>query len=774
MRSEIRGKLALRADNVSYFAISLKANEKILKTVLSDSTGVFSFFSILPGTYKIEVRQFRKRIKVFDVPFLGGILDLGEISVSETQELHEVTILGSKPFLERQIDRLTMNVRNNVLAKGNSALDILSFAPGVKVSLNGSISLNGRSGVLMIVDGKPQRLPAREVLNFLNGLNADQIDKIDLISVPPAKYDSEGSGGVIEISTIKSKMLSDIHSILGHQVAPSPAVKSLVKPYYNVGTSINYDFGKIKVTSAIDYFDRGDYQASTSENRFIGEKTFSNKNSLVSNQKNKFIVYRAGINLDISKNLSLDIATNGSGTIENRINNFTTSQYVSNVVYDSSQISNADYLTEKYLYNSSIVSLTKRNISNSFKALAISFENNHVENRYNTSYRNEFFNPKKTLQEFNIYRSYYVNISALRIDNSSQYKNFSLDYGAKVSIIANKDNSVISGYAPVTNNVFRYDENILATYISTKFKIRKVEVQAGLRSETTNSSGKSNTEADNQTHKISRGYTNIFPTLNLKYNLKKNTITYAATRRVRRPTYEEFNPYSYYRSANTSLSGNLSISPQFTTGHEISWFNNGRYLLVSYTNTKNIRVVVPDSNYINPQRINQHISSLSNGNTFFMLFSFPIILKKWGRVNVNLDWSSNFMRLLNGVRSNGHGITASAYHQISIGSRFKIDYRINLNSKNNYSYMTTGASMNFASGASFDMPRTRLNIALNVNDIFAASQVKFISRYDNADWVTSPVSNNRYYRLNIRYKFYSGKVFNPKSKSSSNNGEVRF
>src|SRR5690606_31814212 len=131
---------------------------------------------------------------------------VGFILEDDISELSEVLIQAKKPLFEQQMDRLVVNVKNSIISSGSTVLDILARTPGISVNLqNNSISMNGKEGVMVMLNGKPVRLPLNAVVQMLSGMNADQVEKIEIITSPPAIYDSEGNAGLINI--VKSNSL---------------------------------------------------------------------------------------------------------------------------------------------------------------------------------------------------------------------------------------------------------------------------------------------------------------------------------------------------------------------------------------------------------------------------------------------------------------------------------------------------------------------------------------------------------------------------------------
>ena len=166
-----------------------------------------AFFSIdvsEEGNYFISVSAIgyhRESTKVFQLNKSNSPLNIGSIIARENvEQLSEVVITAEKPMFEQKIDRTIINVQSNISRAGGSALDILQRSPGVMVDkMNNAIALSGKQGVMIMINGKISRLPMAAVVQMLGGMNAENIERIELITTPPSKYEAEGDAGMINI-----------------------------------------------------------------------------------------------------------------------------------------------------------------------------------------------------------------------------------------------------------------------------------------------------------------------------------------------------------------------------------------------------------------------------------------------------------------------------------------------------------------------------------------------------------------------------------------------
>lgn len=176
-------------------------DSSLVKGVVSDSKGKFLLEEIPSGNYLLSSSMLG-----YETYYLPGIRvrqnnqDLKIILREKLSDLSEVTVQAQKPLFEQQKDRLVVNVRSSIISSGSNVLDVLSRTPGIVVNQqSNSISINGKEGVMVMLNDKPVCLPLNTVVQMLSGMNADQVEKIEIISSPPARYDSEGNAGLIKI-----------------------------------------------------------------------------------------------------------------------------------------------------------------------------------------------------------------------------------------------------------------------------------------------------------------------------------------------------------------------------------------------------------------------------------------------------------------------------------------------------------------------------------------------------------------------------------------------
>jgi iron complex outermembrane receptor protein len=226
------------------------SDSSLVKIELSDASGNFEFSAVKPGQFLVSVSSLGYE------KYLGSPIQLNEtnpkiqlpsLTLHGTSiELKAVTVTAKKPFIERRADRTIVNVESSILATGSTALDILERSPGVVVNQNDAISLRGRSGVIVMIDGKPNPMSGADLSNFLRTLPSNSIDRIELITNPSAKYDAAGNAGIIDIRLKKDKNLGTNGSF-------SANYGQGVYPKAGAGLTLNHRDKKVNVFGSYNY-----------------------------------------------------------------------------------------------------------------------------------------------------------------------------------------------------------------------------------------------------------------------------------------------------------------------------------------------------------------------------------------------------------------------------------------------------------------------------------------------------------------------------------------
>src|SRR6478735_2674702 len=217
-------------------------DSSVAKISAANKNGNFVFENVIEGKYFVSITA---------VGHTKGFSELFEITSTNTnvilktielvpvaKDLAGVTVAAKKPLIEQKIDRTIVNVEASITNVGTSALEVLEKSPGVSIDKDGNISLKGKEGVLVLIDGRQTQLSGAELANFLRNMTASQLDQIEIMTNPPAKYDAAGNAGIINIKTKKNKQAGYNGSLnLGYTQGKYPK--------FNEAFNFNYREGKV-------------------------------------------------------------------------------------------------------------------------------------------------------------------------------------------------------------------------------------------------------------------------------------------------------------------------------------------------------------------------------------------------------------------------------------------------------------------------------------------------------------------------------------------------
>ncbi|HVT85401.1 MAG TPA: TonB-dependent receptor, partial [Chitinophagaceae bacterium] len=301
-------------------------DSSIVKMAAADNTGKFTFDNVPDGRYLVSISAVGHQngySGVFEVTPSNSIVNLKTIELMQQQKsLSAVTIVAKKPLIEQKIDRTIVNVEASVTNVGNSALEVLEKAPGVSVDKDGNISLKGKSGVQVYIDGRPAYLSGEDLANMLRNMSASQLDQIEIMTNPPSKYDAAGNSGVINIKTKKNKQF-------GYNGSLTTGYTQGVYARYNEGFNFNYRTSKINLFSNLSYnYNKRKEELYINRNfRDINTKNILSEFDQTSVMTNSNDFYSAKVGLDYfaSKKTTLGVVLNGfnnPGTWSSNTNTF--------------------------------------------------------------------------------------------------------------------------------------------------------------------------------------------------------------------------------------------------------------------------------------------------------------------------------------------------------------------------------------------------------------------------------------------------------------------
>ncbi len=514
----------------------------------------------------------------------------------QTQQLKEVKVVARKKLIEQKIDRTVINVDAAVTNAGTSVLDVLEKSPGVQVDKDGNISLKGKQGVMVMLDGRPTYLSGQELANLLRGMESSQVEQIEIMTNPPAKYDASGNSGVINIKTKKNKMKGFNGSVTAgaSQGRYFKTNESLSLNYRSgkINLFSNYSFGRYDGFQQLDIYRR--YRTEDEATRAIFEQVSFQRRTNTNNN------LKIGMDYYLTKKTTLGIVTSGFAN-PSRSNGFNKSylkdpqSVIDSIVESRSAISD-------FWKNGSVNLNVRHTYDSSGRELTADVDLVMYDVSNNQMFSNISYTPTMVKQFEDRLRGdlpMQINIYSAKMDYTHPMKkDMKLEAGWKSSYVITDSKA---HYFNVTNNesqpdytktnFFRYQENINAAYLNLNKKLsKKIELQTGLRFENTNYSGLQHGNPTRQDSSFSRSYNGIFPTVYVSYAIDKNNqLRFSVGRRIDRPRYEDLNPFQFFIDKYTYGRGNPYLKPQYSNNAELAHtFGGFLTTTVNYSETRNM------------------------------------------------------------------------------------------------------------------------------------------------------------------------------------------
>lgn len=657
---------------VAYAEIILKKNQ-LKFSAISDEKGHFKIQLKEKGNYSLEVFNDGELILSDEIDVDGDVnrnleipnSDLQKAKISE-HKIEGVLVMGKKKIIERKVDRLIFNVENSVASQGLDAVEALAKTPMLRTT-DKSISIAGKSGVAVMVNDRLLNISGDELINYLKNLRSDDIQKIEVITTPPAKYEAQGKSGLINIVLKKN-------TSFGWNVSLQSSLKNL---YWNVpsvstryGATVNYQGNKISASAS--YTDGNFYWRMKGYEYSSGNNSFWNTDSyFFNNLRNK------------STDWKLEYKLSDKSTIGGSYTYFFANPL--ETVKNSSSIKDE---SGERRFTSDAVALNHRN--NHYATLfydlkidslgsKLSISGNLISNNANAD---DFYNTQTDqlvstyINPINQYRIY-----SGQVDLEKNFKKFKTESGLKFTKIKNDSyfnfydlNDGIQTMNSTQSNNFFYDENNYSAYVSGNYELsEKWSAKAGLRYEFTELTGISPNE--NLTTK--NHYGKFFPTAYIGYKPNDNnafSINYS--KRINRPSFRDLNPFKYISSAFEYSSGNPYLRPSFTDNVEFSYVLKNNFTITAFHNySKN--------DWDRLQRID-------NGMKYTIIFNFY----NQNQTGVSLSYNYTKLSWLEAnVFLNAYYVTSKTFVDDAIqmpgsyGSDFNVDNTFFLNKSKTISFM---------------------------------------------------------------------------------------
>ncbi|WP_139367223.1 TonB-dependent receptor domain-containing protein [Sediminibacterium ginsengisoli] len=691
-------------------------------------------------------------------------------TLSAKQALDEVTVKSRQQVIEAGTTAGTIiyHVARSADAIGQTALETLKRAPGVAVNNNTVISLNGRTGVTVMIDGRVSFLSGREIIDMLQSMPSSSIRSIELISSPGAKYDASGTAGIIHIRTIKMQGT-------GLNGNMNTGVSIGVTPKQNTDLSFNYRRNRWNYMLAYNHFIGHytyDYGSDRYQNgRYYNSSTFDRDKRLRFNS-------RAGVDysIDEKQTLGLMFSANfipGGGKTETDTKisglNTTTVEQVLDAVNDYYRQNTARYnVNLNYQYEDK----GGRQLNIDVDYGDFSKENANLQSNIYADHSGSLLNQNhyRTLNNIDI------RLFAVKADYAQPLWKGKLEFGGKYSSISSENNGRfyhIVSYDSLDNrrsNRFAFTESIASAYASYSRSSGKWNWQLGLRMEHT----------ANNSDTMQRRYTHLFPSGNVSYALsKRQSLSLSYSRRIDRPAYPDLNPFMYMLDELSYWQGNPYLQPQLSHRIGLQWVNGSRTVIsLNYTSTASYIARITDTTANNS--IMMIPRNIGRQNSWALVAAQGVAATPWWDLNLNVT----FTYLHN-------DINFAAYKDLQakqFAARFNFVQRFKLAPTWNaeVTAIYNSGRLNAANERTKAISQVDLALVKNLssactiriamNDIYKGN--KLLTTQDMGGYYiqTYGYYETQQFRMNLSYRFASKNSKAPRNRSSAleaENGRIR-
>ena len=557
-----------------------------ISVLAQDSTLITGAITDDDGKYEIFVESQKSKVEshyTIQASYIGYHTAFGGpdfVLREETEQLKEVEVKAKKPLIERQMDKLVVNVSASPLSAGSNGNDILRRAPGVRIDKDGNITVNGKS-VEIWVDGKPSYLSGQQLKAMLDGTDGNTIEKIEIISNPSAKYDASGQGGIINIKT-KRNMMKGLNGMLSAGYGGmyfgdvkrwlSQEMFSLMLNYRGEKT---YTFGQLTQVYSQNDIDFETYRKTPAfENYSYSGYDLNFQYYMLKLGNDWYIdsVNTLGFILQVPYMTVQQRILDGRNYAYTVVGNDTTSKSKSHTSAGTQSPQHTANLNYTHTFNESLE-----------RELTVNVDYNRYNNKNSNRQETDYDELIPRSLGLDIKSRQIVDIYSAKLDFQTKFWNTGMiECGVKYGL-STTDNHMstdsILNQVPLSQTLqdFRYDEHVAAAYISVGKQFGEHwSVKLGVRGEYTYSLGNWQS-ADTVTRK---SYFNPFPTAYVGYTSsplgklqQPIAVSASYTRRIKRPNYWMLNPFRTYVDAYSYQEGNTELTPEFNNDVELhfSW-----------------------------------------------------------------------------------------------------------------------------------------------------------------------------------------------------------
>ncbi|MBC8155963.1 MAG: TonB-dependent receptor [Bacteroidetes bacterium] len=756
------------------------ADSALVKAQVSSDSGTYAFTALRAGAYRISVtgvgytQQYSEPVTLAD----GQALVLATLQLAEvSSQLSEVKVVARKPLLEIMPDKTVLNVDASITAAGSSALELLQKAPGVLVDPSDNIVLQGKNGTRVYIDGKLSPLTQGDLAAYLRTLLASDIEAIEIIAHPSARYDAAGNAGIINIRLKKNKNFGTNGSVA-------------------LGLAQGRFYPKQNGSVALNHRTKGANIFANYSNRMARDWSFINfyrqQAGMYYDQKAETVTrsaahnLKAGADFFLGSKSTLGVLVNANGrnsdsetdgrTPIGPLNQPATSVLIAN----NRNTGNRANLTANLNYQYTDTSGRTLNVDADYGRYT-SAGNNYQPNQYRDP-------TERIISQERNYRmktSTVIDLYTLKADYQQKLWRGKLSAGFKLSSVETGNDF---NFFDVTNgrdalntdrtNQFSYTERVGAGYASYERQVKKFQWQAGLRLEQTYSHGVLSSVNNQADGNVERTYLNLFPSAGLTYSANAdNRYSVVFSRRIDRPGYQDLNPFESKLDELTYQKGNAFLRPQYTNSVEVS--RTYKYTLTTtlgFSRTTDFFTSITDTTEGNRNFITTR--NLARQDVISLGVSYPFSVAKWWNVYASLTAYHSNIRADFGegktIDLNANVLSLYSQHTITLPRKWSLEVSGYYTSPSIWG----GTFINrrywgSTVGVSHKVLRDKGSLALTLTDPFNSQRWRGVSQFGGLYMIASGGYESRQARINFTYNFGSKQVKGARQRNAGSADESK-
>ncbi|MET4137791.1 outer membrane beta-barrel protein [Pedobacter sp. UYP1] len=773
----IKGSVIDSATNkpIDFMTIALKRDNVVIKTMVVNASGNFSFEKIAPGQYTVTAIAIGYNAKNVSVSLTNGATDLGSIlMVSQSNNLKEVSVTADRPLIKQEIDRISYDIQADPESKGLTVLDMMRKVPLLSLDADDNIKLKGSGNYKILINGKPSTMVARSPKDVLRSMPASSILRIEVITTPPAKYDSEGLSGIINIITSK-KIDNGYNGSLNLRYQGPVGGPGM-------GGFVTVKQGKFGMTA---YGGTGFYSSPQTESSTIRTTTGDLPTTLISNGTRRFDNnYRYG-----GVELSYEIDTLNLVTMELNPYGGYNKSYTSQLFSLTDGNKNIGYNQlgrNRFGWNGFDATL---NYQLGFKGhkdrlLTFSYKNgnsgNPLENHLTFVDRANFTDP-----DFNQKNNSRTKEQTLQLDYIHPLKSITVEGGIKGILRTNKSNFEYESLNdatgefqtdPARTNKFNNDQDVIGAYNSYAYNLKEWGFKAGIRAEGTFVKADFISAGSN----VNTNYFNLIPTLSVNRKFKDmSSLNFGYTQRIERPGIDNLNPFVDRSNPNFWTTGNPDLKAVLSNNFELTYskfkkgsINVGLSYRFANNTIQNVAVYNEEDKITRSTFFNIGKDKALSTN---LNINYPIT-PKW---NVAMNGNIGYIWIqgaIDGQLTKNDGLTGRAY--INTGYKFEHGWKANASATfeaPEIQLQGQTSSFFFSSfSGSKEIIKDKLTLSAGVNNVFSKFRY-YTTSTQGANFTQNYRSQNynRSFNVSLNWRFGKLKDAIKKNQRGIDNSDVK-